>query len=142
VVARDLSTSPVKTTATSISVAVVTATPIVVFDGECGFCRCTVSWAKRRLRTDAQFAAWQDIEVEAVGLTVKACQDAVQWVGATGIFGGHRAVALLLQSAQFPWRLIGRLIDVPGLRLVSRVTYAIVKANRSRLVHFCRQSIE
>jgi predicted DCC family thiol-disulfide oxidoreductase YuxK len=120
----------------------VAATPIVVFDGECGFCRCTVSWAKRRLRTDAQFAAWQDIDVAAIGLTVQACQDAVQWVGATGNYAGNRAVARLLQSAQHPWRLIGRLIDVPGLRLVSRAAYAVVKANRSRLVHLCRQPIE
>lgn len=125
-----------------ISVAVVESNPVVVFDGECGFCRCTVSWAKRRLRSNAHYVAWQHADLGELRLTPAACRDAVQWVDDSGSRAGHRAVARLLQSAQLPWRLVGYVIDVPPLRMVSRATYAIVKANRARLVQFCRQPIE
>lgn len=125
-----------------MSGAVGNAFPMVVFDGECGFCRCTVSWAKRRLHTNAHFVPLQRADLAALGLTAAACREAVQWVDASGVRAGHRAVARLLQSAQAPWRLMGYVVDAPVLRLVSRVTYAVVKANRSRLVQLCRQPIE
>ena len=125
-----------------VTVAVVSANPIVVYDGECAFCRCSVRWATRRLRVDVRYVAWQEIDVASLGLTVESCREAVQWVEDAQILSGHRAVTKLLRSAQQPWRTLGAIGDVPPLRLVARGAYAVVKANRSRLVHFCRQPIE
>lgn len=116
--------------------------PTIVFDGECAFCRCTVDWARQRLDGDVQFVSWQATDVTMLGLTVGACREAVQWVDAERILTGHRAVAALLRHMRMPWKPIGVFIDLPLLRLVSRAVYALVKANRSRLVHFCRQPVE
>jgi len=113
----------------------------VVFDGDCGFCRCSVAWSKRTLRVDVRYEPWQTADLAALGLTSDACRDSVQWVSNGGRLAGHRAVASLLRGSQQPWRLIGVLLDAPGLRLLARVGYAIVKANRSRLVHLCRQPV-
>lgn len=118
------------------------AAPTIVFDGECGFCRCSVNWARRRLRADVRYVAWQTTDLAALGLTADACRDAVQWVDDAHVASGHRAVAALLRRAGRSWRLLGVVIDLPVLRLVARAGYALVKANRSRLVHLCRQPIE
>ncbi len=89
-----------------------------------------------------RYVAWQDTDLAALRLTVAECQEAVQWVDGEHCFAGHRAVGRLLSSAQQPWRGIGLAIGVPPLRVVARVAYALVKANRSRLVHLCRQPIK
>jgi predicted DCC family thiol-disulfide oxidoreductase YuxK len=120
----------------------VEAAPIIVFDGECGFCRCSVNWARRHLGANVRYVAWQATDLAALGLTAGACREAVQWVDGGHIASGHRAVAALLRRAGRPWRLLGVVIDLPVLRLVARAVYALVKANRSRLVHLCRQPIE
>jgi predicted DCC family thiol-disulfide oxidoreductase YuxK len=118
------------------------ASPTVVYDGECGFCRCTVEWARKRLDGGVHFVAWQATDVTALGLTVDACREAVQWVDDARILAGHRAVAMLLRRMRMPWKPIGVLIDLPVVRLASRAGYWVVKSNRSRLVHFCRKPVE
>jgi predicted DCC family thiol-disulfide oxidoreductase YuxK len=90
----------------------------------------------------ARYVAWQEVDVVSLGLTTDACREAVQWVSGNQRYAGHRAVAWLLRSAQQPWSTIGRVIDLPFLRPIGRGIYALVKANRSRLVHLCRQPIE
>jgi len=118
--------------------------PIVVFDGACGFCRCSVVWARHRVRPDVKFVAWQETDVEALGLTVDQCREALQWVSPDRHrrYSGHRAVARLLRDSPTWWRFVGRGIDLPGIRVLPWLGYAFVKANRSRLVKFCRQPIE
>ena len=86
--------------------------------------------------------AWQATDLAVLGLTADACRDAVQWVDGARIASGHRAVAALLRRSGRSWRLLGVVIDLPVLRHVARAAYALVKANRSRLVHLCRQPIE
>ena len=85
---------------------------------------------------------WQSTDLAALGLTADACREAVQWVDGGLVASGHRAVAALLRFSGRPWRLLGVVMDWPVLRLVARAGYALVKANRSRLVHLCRQPVE
>ena len=128
--------------ATALASPVVEALPIIVYDGDCAFCRCSVDWARRRLRADVRYVAWQSADLVELGLTADACRAAVQWVEGGRVMSGHRAVAALLRRAGRPWRVLGVAIDWPVLRPVARAAYAVVKANRSRLVHLCRQSVE
>lgn len=106
----------------------------MVFDGDCAFCSTSVRWAQRRIRRLPHFVPYQHADLDAYGLTEAACRDAVQWVGADGATAaGHRAVSALLRHGGRGWRVLGVVIDVPGVRLISAALYRWVAAHRHQL---------
>jgi predicted DCC family thiol-disulfide oxidoreductase YuxK len=108
--------------------------PILVFDGDCGFCTASADFARRWVRPRARIAPWQRLDLAALGLTEADCTAAVQWVDAKGdIRSGAGAVAATLRAGRPPWPVLGRLIDAPVLRPLASRVYALVAANRGRL---------
>jgi predicted DCC family thiol-disulfide oxidoreductase YuxK len=110
--------------------------PILVFDGDCGFCTTSVRWAERWCRPAARFVPWQQLDLDAHGLTRDEVTRAVQWLPAAReapVRSGAGAVARTLLRSRWPWRPLGLLMLLPPVSWVASVVYVIVAANRYRL---------
>lgn len=109
------------------------AEPVLIFDGECGFCRRSVRILRARVRRVPHIVAWQSIDLAAHGTTEEACREAVQHVGSDGrVRGGADAVARLLVEAGLPWVIVGRVMSLPGIIHAARAAYRWVARNRHR----------
>ena len=109
------------------------ARPVLVFDGDCAFCtKC--AQALERIGPDAEIVAWQLTDLDELGMTAEQASDAVQWVGVDGtIRSGHEAIAAVLSAAGLPWKLLGRVIQLPGISWLAAKAYRLVANNRYRL---------
>jgi predicted DCC family thiol-disulfide oxidoreductase YuxK len=107
--------------------------PLLVFDGDCGFCTTAAHAAERWLHLD-HVEPWQFLDLESLGLTAEACTAAIQWVEADGsvLVAEHAALAALRQAGGV-WRMLGRLAGLPGMRRLSGVVYRLVARNRYRM---------
>lgn len=114
-------------------------TALIVYDGECEFCLRWAAIAEERIRPRAEFIAWQDADLGALGLTEDQCRGAVQWVDHVGTFSGGRAVARALIKSPYPWTVLGALGQLPLLdRIVDRA-YVWVADHRSSLMRLTRR---
>ena len=114
------------------------ATPTLVFDGDCGFCTTSVHWAERWCRPAVRFVPWQELDLEAHGLTVGAVTSAVQWLRPRTspdkpIPAGSAAVARTLLRSRWPFRPVGALMLVPPFSWLAAGVYRLVADNRYRL---------
>ena len=107
--------------------------PLLVFDGECGFCRRSVRVMSERIRRHPVALPWQSLDLHIFGLTEEQCSTAVQYVdGKKRVHGGADAVAHVLVDAGLPWSVPGRVMLVPGIVNICRAAYRWVAANRTR----------
>jgi predicted DCC family thiol-disulfide oxidoreductase YuxK len=108
--------------------------PVLLFDGDCGFCTTCATWMQRHIRRLDTTLPYQRADLDALGVTVAECEQAVQWIAADGtVFSAEMAVAHVLIDAGKGWAVIGRAICVPGIRQISGVVYRSVARNRHRL---------
>jgi len=108
--------------------------PVLVYDGDCGFCTTSARFLERRIRPEAEIIAWQLADLAQLGLTEEQAADAVRWVEADGtVRSGHAAIAGALGAAGRIWRVAGRLLLLPGISWVAAKVYRLVAANRYRL---------
>ena len=108
--------------------------PVLVVDGDCGMCTTAADFVRRRLRrspADFDIATSQGLDLPALGLTQRECDEALQWVGADGsIASGHEAVAAALRAGS-PWvQPVGHLLSAPGVRRVAALAYRWVARHR------------
>jgi predicted DCC family thiol-disulfide oxidoreductase YuxK len=115
------------------------ALPIVLFDGDCGFCTTSARWAERRVRPDAEFTPWQFVDLEALDdgrglLTAERLGREVVLLTPSGaVYGGARAVARTLACGGGPWAVAGAVLRLPGVRSLAAVVYRTVASNRGRM---------
>ncbi|MBE1558562.1 thiol-disulfide oxidoreductase DCC family protein [Nonomuraea africana] len=108
--------------------------PVLVFDGDCGFCTTCVRFVERYLRPDATIIAWQFADLGELGVTRKRAEYELLWIDRRGrAFGGAQAVAKLLIHAGLPWSALGLLLRVPPVRWLAHGLYRAVADNRGRL---------
>jgi len=114
--------------------------PVLVFDGDCGFCtssaRFLVRWVVRgrSASMEPSIEPWQRLDLAELGLTPDQCRAAVQWVGADGdVASGHEAIAEVLRAGQPVWRPIGALLGAPGFGWLAGRIYAWVSGHRYAL---------
>ena len=114
-----------------------TARPTLVFDGDCGFCTTSVHWAERWCRPAVRFVPWQELDLEAHGLSFEAVTTAVQWLSprssAEPIPKGSAAVARTLLRSRWPFRPIGALMLVPPVSWLAAGIYRLIANNRYRM---------
>ncbi len=109
--------------------------PLLVFDGDCGFCTSAKDWLVARADVDAVPHQWADLT--ALGLDAAAAARRIHVLG-DDVPGGHlsggRAAAWLLRQARGPgWRALGAVLGAPVLRWGTELGYRLVAANRHRL---------
>lgn len=107
--------------------------PLLVFDGDCGFCTSSARLARRWLRLD-HVEPWQFLDLDSIGLTEEACHEAVQWVAVDGsVAPGERAVIAALRHAGGAWRVLGDVLALPGVRRLAAATYRLVAKHRHHM---------
>jgi predicted DCC family thiol-disulfide oxidoreductase YuxK len=117
-----------------VSTSHVIDSPVVIYDGDCGFCQWSLDWAKRHLSADVEARPWQAGGLSAYGVTEADAQVAVQWVDAQGVQAGHRAFAAWMRaSGRLPWRVLAAVLTAPGVDAVARRGYAVLAAHRHQL---------
>lgn len=111
--------------------------PLLIFDGDCGFCTAAANWITRHWTEPARAVPWQELGrdgLAAVGITETEVADAAYWVDAHGTTSrGHLAVAAALRAAGGWRRLAGSALLVPPLSWLGRPGYWLVARYRYRL---------
>lgn len=107
--------------------------PLLIFDGDCGFCTTSARTSQRWLGLE-HVEPWQFLDLETLPVTEAACRQAVQWVAADGtVASAHDAFIAALLHAGGRWALLGRLVGLPGVRSVAAVVYRLVARYRYRM---------
>jgi predicted DCC family thiol-disulfide oxidoreductase YuxK len=111
--------------------------PVLIYDGDCGFCTSVAAGISRRWAVPATAVAWQSLGEDGLaelGLTPEAAQQAAWWVDGDGRrFRGHLAVAKALLAARGWRRVAGAAIRVPPVSWAAAVGYRLVVRFRHRL---------
>ncbi|MEU0717260.1 DUF393 domain-containing protein [Streptomyces lavendulocolor] len=108
--------------------------PVLVYDGDCGFCSACVAFVERRLRPDCVVVPWQSADLPALGVTPERAGHEVLWVTPPGrVYGGAEAVAKILLRAGGVWAPPGALLLLPPVRWAAHGVYRLVADNRHRL---------
>ncbi|MEV6805628.1 DUF393 domain-containing protein [Streptomyces sp. NPDC017248] len=108
--------------------------PVLVYDGDCGFCSASVAFARRRVKPRCDIEASQRAELDALGVTRQRAEYEALWVTPDGrVYGGAQAVARALLSAGRGWAVAGALLRLPPLRWAAHGVYRVIARNRHRL---------
>lgn len=108
-----------------------------LYDGDCAFCTSCARFVQRWVPTPAAVVPWQFADLERLGVTAAASQEAVQWIApgtrAPGPLAGPDAIAALLRTSHWAWRLVGWLLALRPVRAPAWPVYRWVARNRHRL---------
>ncbi|MEU1126508.1 DUF393 domain-containing protein [Streptomyces sp. NPDC005899] len=108
--------------------------PVLVYDGDCGFCTSSVRAVERFLRPRCARVPWQWADLEALGTTRERAEHEVLWVTPAGtVHGGAQAVAKLLLRSRGGWPVLGALLCLPPASWAAHRMYRLVAGNRHRL---------
>jgi predicted DCC family thiol-disulfide oxidoreductase YuxK len=112
--------------------------PILIYDGDCQFCRLSLDFGIRNLSRFPKFVAYQKIDPSEYRLSMADVSSQVWLVepATKGLkpLGGHLAVAhILLGQPEFYWRWLGFLMKTPPFSFVADFIYRWVAKNRHRL---------
>ena len=115
------------------SPATSTGRPLLIFDGDCGFCTTSAQFGQRRLGLE-HVEPWQFLDLDSLPVTAEQCGEAVQWVDADGtVRSAQDAVIAALRHAGGVWGVLGRLMSAPGVHQVAGVLYRLMARYRHRL---------
>jgi predicted DCC family thiol-disulfide oxidoreductase YuxK len=107
--------------------------PLLIFDGDCGFCTTSARAAQRRLKLE-HVEPWQFLDLDAIGVTEAACTAAVQWVAVDGtVSAGEHAAIAALRHAGGIWGVLGRLMGLPGIRQSAGLVYRLIARYRHKM---------
>lgn len=105
--------------------------PVLVYDGDCRFCKWCVRFLVRRTRRPLECVAYQTADLKTLGLTREQCELAVQWVSLDGqSCSANLAAAAALRNARPPYPLLGVLLNLPGVRNLAAAAYSQVARRR------------
>jgi len=111
---------------------------VLIYDGDCKFCRLSLEFGIKHLRAFPQYVAFQKIDPKDFGLTSKDVRSQI-WLAqktpstATAL-GGHLAAGAILKLQPSRWlRVLGWLASTPPTSWVANLLYKLIAANRHRL---------
>jgi predicted DCC family thiol-disulfide oxidoreductase YuxK len=108
--------------------------PVLLYDGECGFCSRVVEEAAERLPADVDYRPFQSAPLTTYGVSLAEARHSLQWVSVEGRIGhGSEAAARLLVASGGAWAVLGRLLLAPPFSFVAAGAYRLVVRNRSHL---------
>ncbi len=101
---------------------------VVIYDGECAFCKTSIEWIEQRLVLDSK--PFQKAELAKYGLTYQQCSQSVQVIAHSTVLAGAPAIAFLLKKRGN--RMLSLLITASGP--FGRLGYKWIAAHRSSFV--------
>ena len=104
------------------------STITVIFDGDCEFCRQSVTWIQRKLVVEA--IAFQTADLQPFNLTKEQCAKQVYVITNSEVYGGADAIRYLLKKRGN--RVSALLLGATGN--VGRAGYRWVASHRSSWV--------
>jgi predicted DCC family thiol-disulfide oxidoreductase YuxK len=108
--------------------------PVLVFDGDCGFCTTTANWIKKNSKVALEIAPYQWTDLRQYGLTAEEAAAKVQLVVGDKVFAGHNCMAkLLLIQPNLFLKLVGAVMVMPVIEPISARLYTWIAANRQKL---------
>lgn len=110
--------------------------PVLVYDADCAFCTRSAQFARHWVDRRGRYVVrpWQELDLEALGLTAEKCDEAAQFVTATGrVLSGHRAIASALTHGAPGWRPWGWVLLAPGMSELAGIVYDWVANHRDEL---------
>ncbi|MFF7177984.1 DCC1-like thiol-disulfide oxidoreductase family protein [Streptomyces sp. NPDC008121] len=108
--------------------------PVLVYDGDCGFCTASAAAARRLLHPSCEFTAWQSADLALLGVPQERAEYEALWVTPVGaVYGGAQAVAKLLLRAGGGWAVLGAVLSLAPVRWIAHVVYRVIADNRGRL---------
>lgn len=110
------------------------STPVLIFDGDCGFCTSAVTWLSRTLPIMPAATPFQWSDLSQYGLNDADAAAKVWFVDGRHRYGGAAAVAAMLRRQPVALlRLLGWLGTVPPWSSLAEVAYRVVARYRYRL---------
>jgi len=115
--------------------------PVLLYDGDCGFCTTSVRTGERVLGTRGWSAVpYQFADLDALAaftggqVSEERAEHEVLWITPLGrVHGGAQAIARVLMRRGGAWAWAGAVLTLPGARGVAALVYRAVSANRHRL---------
>lgn len=108
--------------------------PILIYDGDCAFCSSSIRALRRLVPRGPKTVPYQWSDLNALGLTEKECEDAVQFVDLDSAkSSGATAFANYFIRTNFPIRYLGYFMKLPVISFVSRIVYSWIAKNRYKL---------
>ena len=101
---------------------------IVVYDGQCEFCKQSVNWVSKKLPITA--VAYQSADLDKYGLTYEECEKSVQVIIGDSKYKSAKAVSVLLKLRGN--RFLSILVKSSGK--VGDYAYYWVARNRSSVI--------
>ena len=111
--------------------------PLLIYDGDCSFCRSSARWITAHWHGPQRAVAWQHLStdrLERLGLTLTDVRRAAWWVDPqSGNSRGHHAIARALQAADGWPSIVGQILLVPPFRWLAAGAYPLLARWRHRL---------
>lgn len=116
------------------SASTATGKPVLIFDGDCGFCTSTSNFIAAKSSAPMNVHAWLLIDVGLYGLTKEQTAAKVYFVTGGKAFAGHEAFAQIL-LAQRNWLLkaVGFVLMHPPIAWIAKPGYSLVARYRHKL---------
>ncbi len=109
------------------------ASPLLVFDGDCGFCTRSAAWLAAHARQTVRTEPYQALDLAALELTEHDVTHYAWWLDGEHRARGHRAIASALLACRRPWPLLGRLILLPPFSWLGVPAYRLIARFRGHL---------
>jgi len=114
-------------------------TPLLIFDGRCGFCRIWIEYWKELTGASVEYAPSQEVGGNYPQIPPERFGQSVQLVLPEGeVISGARAVFETLTYARGLAWLLWIYNHVPGFASVSEAAYRLIAAHRSFFYHLTR----
>ena len=105
--------------------------PLLIFDGDCGFCRYWLARWERIFGDRIDRAPYQEAASKFPEIPLEAFRTAVRLVDTDGtVFGGAEAVFRALAAEQKRRRLLAAYESVPGFAPATELAYRLIASHR------------
>ena len=101
---------------------------VVIYDGECAFCKTSIEWIEQRLVVDSK--PFQEADLASYGVTFERCAQSVHVIAEGKVLVGAAAIAYLLKKRGN--RSFSLLITTSGI--LGRWGYQWVSTHRNSFV--------
>jgi len=108
--------------------------PLLVFDGDCGFCTTLVRRLEAWLPHPPPSVPWQWSDLDALGLTPEDVRDFAWYLTPRHSYAGAMAFAAVLRAQpRIGLRFAGTLLATPPFSIVAALGYTVIARYRHRL---------